>query len=1071
MATTVYKTGATRHPSGMTADRNGMDFTFGWKVMDENHGGGQAVSWHTNVVPEGTWFPAEVTASDTSVTVSPVPTSYYPYTDKELRWISLIVRGKRSQTSETSGDVTTVTNYTWSEWENKVFRISPPSAPELTQELQSIWPVCRYSWSVETADNDEKPYHSVEWQALRVKESSEIDGSRLRWAATSTNDFRSGTSTNTSGDIDITEDSGDLAQGSWTRWVRMRSRGPGGASAWRYVKHVFAKPWAATINQSINRTTMQRAQTYATTTARAISVRVEWTAYSVSAHPIDHVVVQYLIDTPAEGMALPASPRWVDALTVADSRETDAAEFLIDGRIEEDRCLWVRVVTVHDVHEIPSREMLLAVGELAAPEFSGTVSLDYTEKKATISVVHNSEVTDSRIAVYFHKNEDTPFICSIIERGQDPKVIPLNWFETTDNLAFSLVEFQGTASVQTRSYTVAGVTYTYNRYTLDTNMVSDRVQGDGNVPVAPTGVKARYQQGAGVSASKQADSADVLVDWNWNWYSATAAEVSWSQNPHAWESTDPPASYEVDRMRPSQIYVSGLERGVTWYFRVRFLRATDDATTYGPYSGTVRVTIAETPEAPTTGQPSPSTVADPSAMAAAASSLVRRTGWVQLNWQYVNTDGTTQRYAEVREVAVGWNATLNEQTITFVQNVGKVYTPHRLFFQPSALPTPWTSGTTHYLQVRVTSSAGLVSDWSNPVAVNVADPVSCVISASSLVTEEGRKLLTAIPMTVTVTGAGAGDTTKVAIERYEDYTVIRPDETEFRGTAGETVYSDSHLGAGAFTVRREDLTGTLDDHAWYRLAATVEDTFGQSKTVYQVFQVAWSHQPVRPEGSVVMDGYEAVITPALPDGVTAETGDCVDIYRLSADRPEAIVLGGEWGKSYRDPYPAIGEMGGHRIVYRSANGDVFDADSRAAWTDLRQAAGDYLDSVYAIIDFDKFRIETEYNMDLSSSWEKDFTETRYLGGSVQGDWNPAVRRSSTVNAVAVPMDDVELIRNFRRLAVWPGICHVRTPDGSSFAADIQVSESRSYQDGGKIAEFTLTITRVDPETLDGEEVE
>ena len=67
----------------------------------------------------------------------------------------------------------------------------------------------------------------------------------------------------------------------------------------------------------------------------------------------------------------------------------------------------------------------------------------------------------------------------------------------------------------------------------------------------------------------------------------------------------------------------------------------------------------------------------------------------------------------------------------------------------------------------------------------------------------------------------------------------------------------------------------------------------------------------------------------------------------------------------------------------------------------------------------------------------------------------------------VATDDLSIITMMRRLAVYPGICHVRTPEGSSFAADVQVSEKQAYNMAGKIAVFDLTITRVDSETLDG----
>ena len=109
----------------------------------------------------------------------------------------------------------------------------------------------------------------------------------------------------------------------------------------------------------------------------------------------------------------------------------------------------------------------------------------------------------------------------------------------------------------------------------------------------------------------------------------------------------------------------------------------------------------------------------------------------------------------------------------------------------------------------------------------------------------------------------------------------------------------------------------------------------------------------------------------------------------------------------------------------------------------------------------------ELNTDLSSTWAKDFAETKYLGGSVQGDWNPAVSRTGTLSAVTVVSDDDGMIEEMRRLAVYPGICHVRTKDGSSYPADVQVAESYSQDDGHKIVSFDLTITRVDAEEYEG----
>ena len=325
--------------------------------------------------------------------------------------------------------------------------------------------------------------------------------------------------------------------------------------------------------------------------------------------------------------------------------------------------------------------------------------------------------------------------------------------------------------------------------------------------------------------------------------------------------------------------------------------------------------------------------------------------------------------------------------------------------------------------------------------------------------------LTALPLTATVTGAGTGGTTTLVIERAEDYHMDRPDEQDFNGFEGETILLFSQTGEDPITIHREDLIGSLDDGAQYRLVATVQDSLGQSSSARIDFEVHWSHQAVIPEGTAAISGTVAFITPIAPEGFVE--GDTCDIYRLSADRPELIVSGGAFGVTYVDPYPAIGEFGGHRIVYRTADGDYITAENEIAWLDITAEDGDALNIVYSLIDFEGEQIEFYYDVTHSNTWEKDFKETRYLGGSVTGDWNKAIGRTASLKGSTITIKDQDTMRKFRRLAAYPGICHIRTVDGSSFKCDIQVSEDRRYDSNTIRAEYSLSVTRVDPEELDG----
>ena len=117
----------------------------------------------------------------------------------------------------------------------------------------------------------------------------------------------------------------------------------------------------------------------------------------------------------------------------------------------------------------------------------------------------------------------------------------------------------------------------------------------------------------------------------------------------------------------------------------------------------------------------------------------------------------------------------------------------------------------------------------------------------------------------------------------------------------------------------------------------------------------------------------------------------------------------------------------------------------------------------AIIDFDGQSLSLPYNLDFMTTWDKDFQQTKYLNGHVVGDWNKATVRTGSINTVLLKTD--ERIATIKALADYSGICHVRTPEGSCYSANVTVSESASYSTSA--VSYTFNITRVDPEGFEG----
>ena len=1017
-----------KKPTGLAIARNGATFNLSWKIGDKDYGDGQQLEWRIN---SGGWNKVSIGKTTTAKSVSVTPTNYYPSKSAYITSLQFRVRGNRKNYTTGSGKKKKTHKPGWSDWSYGSFTISKPNRPSLSAALSDTYSnVTTFSWSCDASNSANQYFRDIEYQSILVKECSQTDGSKLSWKS-STLGWTSGTG-NASGSKTITEDTVTLANGSYTRWFRVRSRGPAGASDWTYAKHVYAKSYKATIKSAS--ASMVSSNVYLCT--------VLWEAPSGTANPIDQTVVQYAIATPAAGLTCPSGASWTDANVSADTSGNDKAVFYVDSAIGKDECLFVRVNTKHDSQISYSAAALAKIGELKDPS-SVSVSTDDTTHRATITATNNSDVPDSFLLVEYRVASDPSktYVCGIIPHGSSSVTVQCPDWSDESAIAFGVRAAVGSYTQVTRA---DGATC----YNVVERMKSAATVWDGgSVPSAPTGVAAAPTDKAGT----------IRVKWNWAWSAANAAEVSWSDHDDAWESTDEPSTFTINNIHAAAWNISNLETGKKWYIRVRLVKIGEgDAKTYGPYSDPREVDLSSAPSIP---------------VLQLSQSTITPDGSVVCSWAYSTTDGTQQAYAEI------CLATVSSSGISYGSIIAHTETAQHITI--NAKDAGWVAGNSYGLAVRVISASGKQSDgWSAPVFVNVANSLTATIASTSLesktvpsddIAETTRTVLslTEMPLKATITGAGAGGETILTIERAEDYRVSRPDDSKTDGHKGEVVAEVIQNGESEITVDRGDLRGLFDDGAHYLLRATVKDGLGQSAEATLEFEVHWDHQALVPKARAMVDNaeYISLITPIAPAG--AEEGDTVDIYRLSADPPQLIVEGGQFGTTYVDPFPALGEQGGHRVVFKTANGDYITADGHIGWIDLGYDDYDSLESAYNIIDFDDEKILFMYNVDLSSSWEKDFKRTSYLGGSVEGDWNPGVKRDMAVNYVIQVENDQDTIRAMRRLAEYPGICHIRTKDGSSFACDIQVKEDVKYSEGHKFANYALSVARVDPEELDG----
>lgn len=1009
--------GASKAPSGLGISRSGTAFICTWK-----RGAKYKYQQFGYNVNGGGWATFNIDKNASAYTLWLAPRS-----------VQFMVRGKKSGKS-------------WSGWvPSGVFSIAIPPQPTVTVEKETPFS-SKFKIEINSADEGAQQFTNATWQTILVKDCNTEDGNAVKWDGA-----EEGTIT---ANFEKTIDEGGFGGSSYsyTRWFRIRSNGWAGSSAWVYAKQVYATPDKAT-NVSA---------TYELLSGSGYSVSVAWDSPSSIAKPIESVSVQYLVSAPEvtsqviDGkmtmtLGCPnVESGWTNLTDVSGISGKRAMSFSVPNDLKDDACVFVRVNNKHGDNVTYGTPVLATngIGKLVKPSLK-SVTPGGLNNLYTVTVNRNTSISDAFIAVYLRTTSEPNLdsVIGIIPANRDSVdcIIP---DPGSDGISFGLKAYIANYSPVSPSSDSAPTYYIITDIDGVGKMESDLNWDGGDVPLPPSNV----------SLVKINDST-VQIGWNWSWRDANRAELSWANHDDAWESTSEPTTYVVNNTNASRWNIAGLDIG-TWYFRIRLLKVIGESITYGTYCETRSLKLSSSPDTPAL---------------VLSDGVISKTGSVTCYWAYASTDGTAQMYAEVCEATVAADG-----TITYGEPIGSTNTSQHITI--SAEEQGWNSNETHNLAVRVIAASGEPSEgWSAPVPVTIADELHAEIVSHSLVEEtetisgEGDSItrrylaLKEMPLMVKATGAGIGGTTTYILERAKAYYMDRPDGSEHEGFEGETVFIKTQNGEDAITIRQEDLLGYLDDGASYKIIAIAKDTYGQMAEATLDFEVEWTHQAVVPEATVSIDKENNVtfITPIKP--VEWAEGDVADIYRLSADAPELIIKGAEFGTKYVDPYPAFGDFGGIRVVYRTFNGDYITDDDVIAWTDFEASENEQYkhDRFGIIVDFNSEQLILPYDVSISNSWTKDFTKTKYLGGSIQGDWNPGVEKDSSAS-ITIPVEfEPDQIEAVRRLAVYPGICHVRMPDGSSFTANVDVKDNREEKWTRKISKISLDINKVDAEGFDG----
>ena len=440
----------TKKPTGLSFKRNGNKLTVTWKIGDKDYGDGQTFQYRIN---NGKWTAVAVGTGTTGKTIAIDLSNYYPNTWRHLDVIHVRIRGKRRPHD---GKTPTV-----SEWATKDYLPQLPNKPKLTAEFSaSENNACTFTYSVDSSATATKWYTNVQRQTVLVEASNVTAGADIKgWK-----DY--------TGSATITEDSSVINRGiSYTRWFRVRARGPKGFTAWTYAKHIYAVPFQTKgVEASANQTD-----------AGGYLCTATWTTPRDASHPVDAINVQYTFATPETGMTCPDGASWTDAQTLAYKNGSDAAAFSIDNVVGTDQCLFVRINTVHDRNTTYGQATLAAVGALTAPT-GLSVSIDQSTHRATVTATNASQVLDSFLVVRYRTADDPDgFNIGIIPHGQTAVTVQCPAFTAASDVHFSVFAAVGTYTATTRA---DGTT----SYAVETVMESSALEYGGSIPAAPSSV-------------------------------------------------------------------------------------------------------------------------------------------------------------------------------------------------------------------------------------------------------------------------------------------------------------------------------------------------------------------------------------------------------------------------------------------------------------------------------------------------------------------------------------------------------------------------------------------------------
>lgn len=537
-------------------------------------------------------------------------------------------------------------------------------------------------------------------------------------------------------------------------------------------------------------------------------------------------------------------------------------------------------------------------------------------------------------------------------------------------------------------------------------------------------------------------SADSETSVKLMWDESPTAETyeyQYTTTPKYFDTTSEPQTNTVEG---TTAYVTGLESGEKWYFRVR---AVNESGKSG-WSELVQAVIGTAPEAPTTWSLTNTVIVGDD---------------ITLYWVHNSEDKSKQTKAEIR---LDINGMVSTVTVTGVADEDEEERIYSYTFSSKE----YSEGAKILWEVRTKGIVNEFSEWSTQRRIDLYAPPYVEIG---LMTDENGDI-TSFPLDINLF---AGPTVQkptsyhISITNVDAYESNDAIGSEIMVSAGTELFSRVYgVDENEFSVSLSAGDVLLENNQNYKLTVTVSMDSGLVAESSAEFLVNWATYEYLVDAFISVDSetLSAYITPYCTDSEGNLPGDVtLSVYRREYNGTFTEIITGLANTgvdTITDPHPSL-DYARYRIVAQNVNtgsisyedipGHPIGEPSIIIQWDEKWVNFDYSNDMEPDVrPWTGSMLRLKYNVDINEKYSGDVSLIGYIGRDHPVSYYGTQRGESATWSTVIEKTDKETLYALRRLAAWRGDVYVREPSGTGYWAQITVSFPINHN------ELTIPVT-------------